>query len=138
MTRVALKEGLLSSIDPADDPHLLGARCDACGRLHFPASDCCPYCSHDRCSVVELGRRPSLYVHTVVERPPPGYRGKVPYGFGVVELPEGIRIVSRLTATHLDRLREGSRMRLVLEDLFEDESARTVVGWAFAAEEEPS
>jgi uncharacterized OB-fold protein len=136
MSRVALKEGLLSSIEPANDPHLLAARCGACRQLHFPASDTCPYCSADRCTIVELGQRAILYVHTIVERPPPGYRGTVPYGFGVVELPERIRILSRLIASRFDLLCEGAPMRLVLEDLFEDDSGRTVVGWAFAAEEQ--
>ena len=29
--------------------------------------------------------------------PPPGYQGEVPYGIGVVELPEGVRVITRLT-----------------------------------------
>ena len=137
MPRVALKDGLLSSIDPANDPHLLGARCGDCRQLHFPASGTCPYCSGDRCAVVELSPRGTLWVHTVVEKPPPGYRGKAPYGFGVVELPEGIRILSRLTANRLDALRDGMPLHLVLEEIFEDDSGRTVVGWAFT-EDKPA
>jgi uncharacterized OB-fold protein len=134
MPRVALKDGLLSSIDPANDPHLLAARCGDCRQVHFPPSNVCPYCSADRCSVVELSQRGTLYVYTVVERPPPGYRGKAPYGFGVVELPEGIRILSRLVTNRLDALHDGMPLRLVLEEIFEDDQGRTVVGWAFAGE----
>ena len=29
--------------------------------------------------------------------PPPGYLGEVPFGFGVVELDEGLRVLGRLT-----------------------------------------
>jgi len=132
MTRVPLQEGLLSSIESRDEPHLLGARCEACRQLHFPASTTCPYCSADRCAVVTLATRGALFAHTVVRTAPPGYRGKVPYGFGVVELPDGIRVLSRLVAGDFDSLSEGMAMRLVLEDVFEDDEGRTVVGWAFS------
>jgi uncharacterized OB-fold protein len=135
MARVPLKDGLFSSIDPREDPRLLAARCDRCRQLHFPASATCPYCSGDRCSVVALGTSGTLYTYTVVRSAPPGYRGKAPYGFGVVEMPDGIRILSRLIADPLDALREGAAMRFVLEDLFEDDAGCTVVGWAFAPHE---
>jgi uncharacterized OB-fold protein len=58
---------------------------------------------------------------------PPGYRGHVPYGFGVVELPEGLRVVTRLTETDPSRLASGQAMQLVLVPLAED-----VVTYAFA------
>ena len=133
--RVALKEGLLSSIDPDSNPRLVGARCADCRQIHFPATDACPFCSGEHVSTLQLADRGTLYLHTAVEKPPPGYRGITPYGFGVVELPEGIRVISRLTEAHPERLKEGMPMRLVLEDLFIDDSGRTVVGWAFAPEE---
>jgi uncharacterized OB-fold protein len=137
MPRVPLKQGLLTSIDPEADPRLVGARCLDCRQLQFPKSDCCPYCSGTRCETAALGNRGTLYLHTAVERAPPGYRGKVPYGFGVVELPEGIRLVSRLTESRPERLERGTPMRLVLEELFTDDQGNTVVGWAFDPERGP-
>jgi uncharacterized OB-fold protein len=134
MARVPLKAGLLTSIDPETDPRLVGARCLDCRQLQFPKMDSCPYCSGTRCETTPLGPRGTLYLHTAVEKPPPGYRGKVPYGFGVVELPEGIRVVSRLTESQPDRLDYGMPMRLVLDDLFIDDQGNTVVGWAFEPE----
>jgi len=134
MPRVPLKQGLLTSVDPDADPRLVGARCLDCGELQFPASDSCPYCSSSRCEAHALGSRGTLYVYTAVEKPPPGYRGKTPYGFGVVELPEGIRVISRLTESRPARLAFGLPMRLVLEDLFVDDQGNTVVGWAFESE----
>lgn len=134
MARIALKDGLVSSLTPHDDPRLLGARCASCRQIHFPATDSCPYCGAERCEVVPLADRGTLYVYTAVEKPPPGYRGKVPYGFGVVELPEGIRIVSRLTESRVERLSYGMPMRFVLEELFVNEAGDSVIGWAFAPE----
>lgn len=136
MSRIPIKQGLLSSVDPEADPRLLAARCLDCRQLQFPASDSCPYCSGRRCETLPLGTRGTLYVYTAVEKSPPGYRGKVPYGFGVVEMPEGIRLVSRLSENRPERLGYGMPMRFVLEDLFEDDHGNTVVGWAFAPEGE--
>jgi uncharacterized OB-fold protein len=51
---------------------------------------------------------------------------------GVVELPEGIRIVSRLTEADATRLHPGLPMRLVLEPLFSEEDGTPVVAYAFA------
>lgn len=134
MARVPLREGLLSAIDPEASPRLLAGRCGSCAQHHFPATDVCPYCGADGCITIRLGERGTLFVYTAVLKAPPGYRGRVPYGFGVVELPEGIRVVTRLTESSVDRLRVGMPMRLVLEDVFVNDAGDTVVGWAFAPE----
>lgn len=132
MSRVPLREGLLSSLE--DEPRLLGGRCPACRALHFPATQSCPYCSAGGCAATELAARGTLLLFTAVEKAPPGYRGKVPYGFGVVELPEGIRLVTRLTEARPEALDCGMPVRLVFEELFVNDSGDTVVGWAFAPE----
>jgi uncharacterized OB-fold protein len=67
-----------------------------------------------------------------VNAPPPGYRGGIPFGFGVVELPEGIRIITRLTEADPARLRRGQTMRLAIVPLHQDDDGRPVVTYAFA------
>jgi uncharacterized OB-fold protein len=135
MTRVPLREGLLTTIDPEAGPRLLAGRCARCERLHFPAASDCPYCASADCTPIPVGPRATVDVFTLVERPPPGYRGTVPYGFGVVALPEGLLVVTRLAISALDLLREGENVRLVLEDLYVDDAGATVVGFAFAPED---
>lgn len=134
MARVAVREGLLTTIDPAGEPRLIGGRCPACERLHFPATGTCPFCSGEPCVPVPLPGRGRLYVHTAVLKAPPGYRGRVPYGFGVVELPGGIRVVTRLAEADPSRLTAGDPVRLVLEDLFVNDEGDVVVGWTFTGE----
>lgn len=135
MARLPLKNGLLSTVEPEADPRLLGGRCEDCRQIHFPAMDTCPYCAGNRCEIVRLSNRGNLFAFTIVENSPPGYRGKVPYGFGVVELSDGIRVVSRLTECRPDRMRVGMPMRMVVEDLFETDAGDTVVAWAFEPSE---
>ena len=113
-------------------PRLLAARCPACTKLHFPATESCPYCSHFGCEPVEVGPTGSLYLFTVITNAPPGYRGPLPYGFGVVELPEGLRVVTCLTEHDLSRLRPGLAMRLVVEPLYVDAEGAPVLSYAFS------
>jgi len=59
---------------------------------------------------------------------PPGYAGRVPYGFGVVELvEERLRIITRLREADPQQLAFGQPMTLVADELPDG-----VVTWAFA------
>jgi len=128
--QVAIKKGLFS-VDGATGPALLGGRCTACEQLHFPAQNTCPYCSAGSCMPVRLSDRGRLYLHTAVSNRPPGYRGAVPFGFGVVELADGLRVISRLTAADLSGLRAGLPVRLVVDPIHVDDDGREVLSYAF-------
>jgi uncharacterized OB-fold protein len=129
---VPVHQGLFTVADP---PHLLGGRCPACGHHHFPRADVCPYCASDGTEAAVLSAEGRLWAWTAVTHPPPGYRGDVPYGFGVVELPEGIRVVTRLTEPDPRRLHPDQSMHLVLDTLHADEEGRQVVAYAFAPDD---
>jgi uncharacterized OB-fold protein len=122
--------------DTPEGPRLLGGSCRACGRPHFPRGEVCPWCATDAVEPVVLADRGRLWAWTAVTAAPPGYRGPVPFGFGVVELPEGLRVVTRLTEADPGRLALGQPMRLVIAPLHEADDGRTVVTYAFAPEEE--
>ena len=129
--RVPLKEGLLSSVEEASGVRLLGGRCPGCGRFNFPTQALCPYCASDGCETVALSAHGVIEVCTTVTNRPPGYEGPLPFGFGVVELPEGIRIIARVSDP--ERTAPGTPVRLVNEVLSTDAEGRAVVTYAFAA-----
>jgi uncharacterized OB-fold protein len=110
------------------EPRLLGSRCDDCGGHHFPRHETCPYCSSSAVHPVELSPTGTLWSWTAVTAAPPGYEGDVPFGFGVVELPEGVRIITRLTESDPTALHLDQQMRLVLVPLAND-----IVTYAFEA-----
>jgi acetyl-CoA acetyltransferase/uncharacterized OB-fold protein len=126
---IAIKDGLFAG---GDDAHLLGGRCDACGQLHFPAQTTCPYCGADECAVQGLSRDGRLVLFTAVVNRPPGYRGPMPFGFGIVELAGGVRVIGRLSEADLAALRPGLPMRTVVEPLFTDDAGREVLSYALA------
>jgi len=113
---------------------LVGGTCASCGRVHFPAAEVCPYCSNESCGEVELGPRGFLWLYTSVLRAPPGYRGAVPFGFGIVDLEEGLRVVTRLTESDVTKLSPGQPMRLVVDLLHTDDDGEEVSTFAFAPE----
>jgi uncharacterized OB-fold protein len=132
---VPVHKGLFTDTDP---PHLLGGRCHACGQPHFPRHHICPYCASDDTAEAELSAGGRLWAWTAVTHPPPGYKGEVPYGFGVVELPEGLRVVTRLTEADPGSLRADQSMHLVIERLHIDDDGRSVMTYAFAPDSSAS
>lgn len=130
MHRVAIHEGLFTA-----DGQLLAAHCPDCSRWHFPADPDCPYCSGERCDTRTMRGTATLWLFTGVRNRPPGYLGEVPFGFGVVELTEGFRVITRLTEADPARLRFGMPMRLAIVPLHVDEQGREVVTYAFAPAE---
>jgi uncharacterized protein len=127
--RVMVREGLFTDADP---PALLGSRCDACGASHFPRHDTCPYCSVENPRTSEFSRPGVLWSWTAVTAPPPGYTGTTPYGVGVVELPEGIRVIARLTGSDPAALTLGCPMELRIVPLHTDDDGNDVVTYAYA------
>jgi uncharacterized OB-fold protein len=87
--------------------HLLAGECTPCGTLVFPAAGVCPECQAEPTRRRELASRGTIYSFTVVRARPPDYAGPVPYGFGLVELPEAIRVATVLLAEDLDTLHIG-------------------------------
>src|ERR1700728_175516 len=96
-----VREGLFTD---GDQPALLGSYCASCGAHHFPRHDTCPYCAAEDPAPTELSPHGTLWAWTAVTAPPPGYQGQTPYGVGVVELPEGIRVIAQLTESDPDVL----------------------------------
>jgi uncharacterized OB-fold protein len=117
-----------------EGPRLITGRCVACAKPHFPAAPFCPYCGAEGCRRELAGPAARLWLWTAVTSSPPGYRGPVPYGFGVVELDGGLRVVTRLTEPRPERLYAGQPMRLVATPVYTEDDGRPVVSYAFAPE----
>lgn len=132
MAQVPIQPGLFTLPGDPRGPRLLAARCPRCDGLHFPAGETCPYCGADGCTEAAVGAAGRLSLWTAVRTAPPGYRGAVPYGFGVVDLDEGMRVVARLAESDVARLREGMPMALEIAPLFTNDDGDEVLSFAYA------
>jgi uncharacterized OB-fold protein len=127
--RIMVREGLFTD---GDSPALLGSRCHSCGAHHFPRHDTCPYCAAEDPEPTNLSGTGVLWAWTAVTAPPPGYEGETPFGLGVVELPEGIRVITRLTESNPGSLTSGQPMTLQVVPLHTDADGNDVVTYAFS------
>lgn len=104
----------LFSISP---PQLTGGRCSRCGALAFPLRGLCPECQHDDVEPTGLSLTGVVYTFTIVRMLPPGYLGEAPYAYGVVELPEGLRVTTTLLADDLEEISIGDACDFTLVEL---------------------
>ena len=125
---------VLTLAGPGDgQPHLLGSRCSTCGKVFFPQQSLCTECFREgtlkECS---LGTRGKLYAFTIVERESLAPKGfTVPYSYGYVELPEGVRVLSKIIGWTPETLKLNVPVEFVLEVLREDPSGEKVMGYRF-------
>ena len=72
-------------------------RCHTCNRPWFYPRACCPQCLGSQYEWVTAGGRGSVYSFSVIRRgPAPAFRP--PYVLALVELQEGVRLLSQVVA----------------------------------------
>jgi len=122
----------LFEIDDDGTLHLVGGYSPTSGRHHFPLLDACPYSGATDVERVLLSRDATLWAWTAVTAAPPGYRGEVPFGFGIVELTkERLRVVTRLTEADPAALAFGQPMHAVT-DVLPGDDATDMLTWTFS------
>ena len=84
---------------------LLLPRCRDCGRFHFYPRAMCPHCWSTSLESVKASGKGRLYSYVINHRPAPGFEDRTPYIIAVVELEEGVRILSNLVGVEPDPAR---------------------------------
>ncbi len=136
MVQVPVIEGLFT-LDK-DEPRLIGSKCESCGTYFFPETISCsnPSCRHKKVKRSYLSRQGKLFSYTIqYYPPPPPFKVEepfVPFGIGLVELPEKIRVLGMLMQEDTARLKIGIAVELVLDKLYQEEG-KEVVTWKFKA-----
>ena len=134
MARVPVAEGIFT----LDDPQLIGSRCRDCAITTFPAQDSCPRCASTAMEQTLLARRGRLWAWTTQDFQPPSppYTGPTgedytPFAVGYVELPDEVKVESRLTESDPEVLEQGMEMELVVVPFRTDDDGNEVVTFAF-------
>ena len=114
---------------------LLASRCRGCGSVYFPRALSCrhPRCTDKALEDVRLGPVGTLYSVTVqAYRPPPLFAMDdwAPYALGLVELPEGLRLMAMLTGRAPHDWRIGEAVILTTEPLLRDGAGIAVLALA--------
>ncbi len=124
---------------PADKPQLIGTQCEACGAITFPKQSSCPRCGRTEMRERLLPSRGTLVTWTTQEFLPkePYASGETeqtfkPFGVGLVQLGDEIRVEARLTESDPSKLRFGMEMELVVIPFRREADGTEVVTFAFA------
>ena len=119
----------------ADDekPHLMGSRCQACGKIYFPQQEFCTECLGEGTMKGHLlSCQGKIYSFTVVERETLAPKGfQVPYAYGYIDLPEGVRVLSKIIGWGPETLKINAPVEMVLEEIRQNEVGEKIIGFRF-------
>ena len=91
-------------------------RCRDCGRAQFYPGAVCRGCLSAALEWVRAGGRGEVYSYTVVHRAPTAdFQADVPYVVAVIELAEGVRLVSQVVGCPAGQVRIGMPVEVVFE-----------------------
>lgn len=133
--RVPVIEGMFA--DTAHGARLLGSKCASCGAVYFPKSPVChnPECSAQRIEDAEFGPRGTLWSFAVQYYAPPAPvkydEPFAPFAIGVVDLPEGLRVLGRVAIDDLKKVKIGMDVELIVDRLCSDTEGNEITTWKF-------
>ena len=124
---------------PDDSPQLIGGRCADCASVTFPRPTSCARCGSVQVEQHLLPRRGTLWTFTTQGfLPKEPYAGGEtpetfrPFGVGLVQLGDEVRVESRLTESDPELLHIGMPMELVIVPFRTDDDGTEVLTFAFA------
>lgn len=123
---------------PADEPQLIGGRCDDCSAVTFPQQGSCARCGSLAVVAHLLPRRGTLWTFTTQGfLPKEPYAGGetaetfVPFGVGVVQLGDEVRVEGRLTEADPAKLHIDMEVELVIIPFRTEPDGTEVLTFAF-------
>src|SRR5262245_57534964 len=123
---------------PDEEFRLVGGSCGECGATVFPIQDLCPRCSRQSIESITLPRNGTLVAGTTQGfLPGAPYLGDetaktfVPFGVGLVQLGDVIRVEAQLTENDPDKLEFGMEVALTAVPLGTDPEGNEVLTFAF-------
>ncbi|WP_426573982.1 Zn-ribbon domain-containing OB-fold protein [Aquihabitans sp. McL0605] len=136
MSQIAFAEDVFTW--PADEPQLIGSRCEQCAAHTFPSQGSCPRCGSLEMARHLLPRQGTLWTFTTQGFLPkePYLGGETnetfqPFGVGLVQLGDEIRVEARLTEADPEQLRIGMEVRLVIVPFRSDPDGTEIMTFAF-------
>lgn len=93
---------------------LLIQQCEDCHQHIFYPRLLCPHCFSDQVAWKEASGRGQIYSYTVVHRAFGPFADQVPFIVGIVELEEGVRMMTRITGRR-EEVEIGKQVKVTFE-----------------------
>jgi len=84
-------------VDFLSQGKVMGTMCKKCGRKYYPPRMDCAYCRTSDVEWFEIKSKGKLLTFTQVQYGPLGFEADVPYVLGIVQFPEGVNVLSRVS-----------------------------------------
>jgi uncharacterized OB-fold protein len=99
----------------------VATQCKKCGKKYFPPRADCPYCITSEIEWFEVKSKGKLLTYTEVQYGPLGFEAEQPYVIGIVEFPEGIKVLSRISKKiEVAKIKVGMELNVVPVKLNEE------------------
>jgi uncharacterized OB-fold protein len=102
---------------------LIGEMCTECGAVLFPRRAVCPRCGCrdlEECKLRETG---SVVTWTVIRNAPEDYMKYTPYVVALVELDDGVRVLTQVVDVEPGEMKTGMRVEAAFRRVKEDGSS---------------
>ena len=99
---------------------LIGERCASCGATFFPRNAVCLGCGSKDLEECKLADRGKVVTWTVVRNPPEGFEKYAPYVVALVELEDGVQVLSQIVDVEPDEVETGMRVEAAFRRVRED------------------
>ena len=98
---------------------LVGEECTACGNKYFPARPVCS-CSSTDFKAYSLAKKGKVVTWTVINNAPIGFEKYTPYMVSMIELEDGLRIISQLVDIDPEEVSAGLKVEACFRKVKED------------------
>lgn len=93
-------------------------KCSQCGELRYPPSPICPHCMSMTAEWAKLSGKGKVFSYIIVRRPyHPAFAKEMPYVAAIIELQEGIRMLSNVTGCKWDEVKIDMPVEVAFEDV---------------------
>jgi uncharacterized OB-fold protein len=103
--------------DAAKEHRLIIQRCHDCTRAIFYPRSVCPFCMADHIDWIEASGHGTIYSYTIVHRAPPQFADGVPYVVALIDLAEGVRLMSNVVDCAPTDVRIGAAVEVTFDDV---------------------
>jgi uncharacterized OB-fold protein len=104
--------------DKVNEDELWLQRCLDCDRPYFYPRFFCPRCLGKNVEWFRATGRGKLHTYMINHRPPPAFAAEAPYAIAIVELDEGVRMMTNLRG--VEQTPEALVLDMALEVTFEE------------------
>ena len=100
---------------------LLIPRCSFCDEFFWYPREACPRCLQANWEWAPVSGRARLHTYTIVHQPAhPGFADDVPYAFAVIQLDEGVRMMSNVVDCPVEDLAINMPLEVVFDSVTDD------------------